>query len=82
MECTGNVRRARSADNPRTMNLELVNKAAATAHEELASITGNEHYSSSKRIRTLKASFAKLRQEPVREPLPLPLTSLRSSSGP
>ena len=64
MECTGNVRRARSADNPRTMNLELLNEAAATAHEELASITGNEHYSSSKRLLTLKASFAKLSRSP------------------
>jgi hypothetical protein len=37
-----------------------------------ANITRNDRYPFSERIRTLKAVLAKLRPEPVREPLPPP----------
>jgi hypothetical protein len=38
--------------------------------KELADITGNDRYPFSSRIQTLRAILAKLRREPVREPLP------------
>ena len=40
--------------------------------KELDKITRNDRYPFSERIRTLKAILAKLRPEPVREPLPRP----------
>jgi hypothetical protein len=46
------------------MNFELLTEAAAISHEELAKITGNEHYPSSRRIRTLKAALAQAGAHP------------------
>ena len=40
-----------------------------------ANITRNDRYPLSERIRPLRAILAKLRPEPVREPLPLPKVS-------
>jgi len=40
--------------------------------KELDKITRNDRYPFSERIRTLKAILAKLRPEPVREPVPPP----------
>jgi hypothetical protein len=40
--------------------------------KELPDITGNDRHPFSARIQTLRAILAKLRPEPVREPLPPP----------
>jgi hypothetical protein len=53
-------------------NLELTEDEAAALIKELQEITGNDRYQFSPRIRTLKAILAKLRPEPLREPLPPP----------
>jgi hypothetical protein len=44
----------------------------AALTKELADITGNDRYPFSERSRAVKAILAKLRPEPVREPLPPP----------
>jgi hypothetical protein len=54
------------------MNLELSDAESAALIRELADITGNNRFLSSACIRTLNAILAKLRPEPVREPLPAP----------
>jgi hypothetical protein len=54
------------------MNLDLSDEESAALIRELADITGNDRYPFSPRIRTLTAILAKLRPEPVREPLPPP----------
>jgi hypothetical protein len=54
------------------MNLDLSDEESAALIRELADITSNDRYPFSPRIRTLMAILAKLRPEPVREPLPPP----------
>jgi ParB-like chromosome segregation protein Spo0J len=53
-------------------HLDLSDDEAAALIKELADITGNDRYPFSARIQTLRAILAKLRSEPVREPLPVP----------
>jgi hypothetical protein len=50
-------------------HLDLTNAALI---KELADITGNDRYPLSSRIRSLGGILAKLRPEPVHEPLPPP----------
>jgi hypothetical protein len=45
---------------------------AAALIKELTDITGNDRYPFSVRIQTLRAILAKLKPEPIREPLPPP----------
>jgi hypothetical protein len=54
------------------MHLDLTDEEAAALIKELADITGNDRYPFSQRICSLRAILAKLRPEPVREPLPPP----------
>jgi hypothetical protein len=54
------------------MNLALSDEETAALTGELANIAGNDGYPFLEHIRTLKAILAKLRPEPVREPLPPP----------
>jgi len=54
------------------MNLDLSDNETAALTEELDDITRNDRYPFSTRVRTLKTILAKLRPEPVREPLPPP----------
>ena len=54
------------------MHLDLSDAETAALTKELDDITRNDLYPFSKRIRTLKAILAKLRPEPVGEPLPPP----------
>ena len=53
-------------------HLDLSDEEAAALIKELADITGNDRYPFSARIRTLRAILARLRPEPVREPLQSP----------
>jgi hypothetical protein len=53
-------------------HLDLSDEEAAVLIKELADITGNDRYPFSPRIQTLRAILAKLKPEPVREPLPPP----------
>ena len=53
------------------MHLDLSDTETAALTKELDDMTRNDRYPFSERIRTLKAILAKLRPEPVREPLPL-----------
>jgi hypothetical protein len=62
----------RSRPHIRVVNLDLSDEESAALIRELADITGNDRYPFSPRIRTLTAILAKLRPEPVREPLPPP----------
>lgn len=52
------------------MNLELTDEQTEALLRELSQIIDNDHYPFSPRIRTLKEIRAKIRPEPVREPLP------------
>jgi hypothetical protein len=52
------------------MHLDLTDEEAAALTKELRDIIENDRYPLSPRIRTLRAILAKLRPEPVREPLP------------
>jgi hypothetical protein len=52
------------------MHLDLTDEEAAALTQELHDIVENDRYPFSPRIRTLRAILAKLRPEPVREPLP------------
>jgi hypothetical protein len=52
------------------MNLELDDEQATALIQELHDIVENSKYPFSPRIRTLRGILAKLRPEPVREPLP------------
>ena len=54
------------------MNADLSGKETAALTKELDDITRNDRYPFSERIRTVKAILAKLRPEPVREPVPPP----------
>ena len=54
------------------MNLDLSDNETAALTEELDDITRNDRYPFSTRVRTLKTILAKLRPEPVHEPLPEP----------
>jgi hypothetical protein len=54
------------------MNLDLSDKEAKALVDELDAIVRNDRYPLSPRIQALKAILAKLRPEPVREPLPEP----------
>jgi hypothetical protein len=52
------------------MYLDLSDDEAAALIRELHDIIESDHYPLSPRIRTLRGILAKLRPEPVREPLP------------
>jgi hypothetical protein len=54
------------------MNLDLSDKEEKTLADELDAVVRNDRYPLSPRIQMLKAILAKLRPEPVREPLPEP----------
>jgi hypothetical protein len=54
------------------MTLDLTDDDAATLLKELNSLIDGDRYFLSDRIKTLKAIRAKIRPEPVREPLPPP----------
>jgi hypothetical protein len=54
------------------MNLDLSSDEADALVKELDGIVRNDRYPLSPRIQTLRAVLAKLRPEPVREPLPEP----------
>ena len=53
-------------------HLDLSDDEAAALIQELHVIVESDRYPFSPRIRTLRAILAKLRPEPVREPLPPP----------
>jgi hypothetical protein len=53
------------------MHLDLTDEETAALTQELHDIE-NDRYPFSPRIRTLRGILAKLRPEPVREPLPPP----------
>jgi hypothetical protein len=52
------------------MYLGLTDEKAAALAQELHNIVENDRYPLSRRVQTLKAILAKLRPEPLREPLP------------
>ena len=54
------------------MNLDLTEEEAAALLRELDGLIDGDRYFLSPRIKTLKAIRAKIRPEPVREPLPPP----------
>jgi hypothetical protein len=54
------------------MHLDLSDEQAAALTQELYDIVENDRYPFSPRIRALRGIVAKLRPEPVREPLPPP----------
>ena len=54
------------------MNLDLTEEETAALLRELDGIIGSDRYLLSERIKTLGAIRAKIRPEPVREPLPPP----------
>jgi hypothetical protein len=56
----------------RRMNGRSAPPASAALIQELHEVVENDRYPFSPRIRTLRAILAKLRPEPVREPLPPP----------
>ena len=62
------------------MHLDLSDDETAALTKELDDITRNDRYPFSERIRTVKAILAKLRPEPVREPLPPPKVYARQTS--
>jgi hypothetical protein len=51
------------------MNIELSDEETAALAQELHEIVENDRYPFSPRIRTLRGILAKLKPEPVREPL-------------
>jgi hypothetical protein len=53
-----------------SMNLDLSDEETAALSQELHDIVENDRYPFSHRIRTPRGILAKLRPEPVREPLP------------
>jgi hypothetical protein len=55
-----------------TMRLDVSDEEVAALSQELHDIVESDHYPFSPRIRTITVSFAKLRAEPAREPLPAP----------
>jgi hypothetical protein len=54
------------------MNLDLTDDETALLLKELNSLIDGDRYFLSDRIKTLKGIRAKIRPEPVREPLPPP----------
>ena len=54
------------------MNLDLTDQEAAALLRELDGFIDGDRYFLSPRIKTLRAIRAKIRPEPVREPLPPP----------
>ena len=52
------------------MHLDLTDEETAALTQELHEIVENDRYPFSHRIRTLRGILAKLRPEPIREPLP------------
>jgi hypothetical protein len=52
------------------MHLDLSDEETAALAQELHDIIENDRYPFSHRVRTLRAILAKLRPEPIREPLP------------
>jgi hypothetical protein len=64
------------------MHLGLSDEESGALTKELANITGNDRYPFSERIRKLKAILAKLKPEPVREPLPPPKVYPPLRAGP
>ncbi len=54
------------------MNLDLTDEETAAVLRELDGIIDGDRYFMSPRIKTLRAIRAKIRPEPVREPLPPP----------
>jgi hypothetical protein len=54
------------------MNLDLTDEETAALPRELDGLIDGDRYFMSQRIKTLKAIRAKIRPEPVREPLPPP----------
>jgi hypothetical protein len=54
------------------MSLDLSAEEAAAVVALITRTISDNRYALSRRIRTLKAILAKLRPEPVREPLPAP----------
>ena len=54
------------------MNLDLTDEETGALLHELNHLIDDDRYQFSARIRTLKAIRAKIRPEPVREPLPPP----------
>jgi hypothetical protein len=54
------------------MNLDLTDEETAALLRELDGLIDGDRYFTSPRIKTLKAIRAKIRPEPVREPLPRP----------
>ena len=52
------------------MHLDLADEETAALTQELHDIVESDRYPFSLRIRTLRGILAKLRPEPVREPLP------------
>jgi hypothetical protein len=54
------------------MNLDLTDEETRALLKELNDIIDGDRYFMSPRIRTLKAIRAKIRPEPVRDPLPPP----------
>jgi hypothetical protein len=54
------------------MELDLTEEETAALTQELHDLVENDRYPFSPRIRMLSAILAKLRPQPVREPLPLP----------
>ena len=66
------------------MSLDLSAEEAAAVVALITRTISDNRYALSRRIRTLKAILAKLRPEPVREPLPAPKVyapPLRPRSG-
>jgi hypothetical protein len=62
-------------------HLDLTDDEAAALTQELHNIVENDRYPFSPRIRTLRGILAKLRPEPVREPLPPPKVYAPPSKG-
>ena len=54
------------------MNLDLTDEETAALLRELDGLIDGDRYFMSQRIKTLRAIRAKIRPEPVREPLPPP----------
>jgi hypothetical protein len=64
-----------------TQHLDLTDEEAAALTQELHDIVENDRYPFSPRIRMLRGILAKLRPEPVREPLPPPKVYPLPSKG-
>jgi hypothetical protein len=54
------------------MNLDLTDEETAALLRELDALIDGDRYFMSPRVKTLRAIRAKMRPEPVREPLPSP----------